>query len=45
MYIVFAIGALHLMRWMMCAANCLVSARALRPGVRAARFQGTQQFR
>jgi len=45
MYFVLLVGALNLMRWMMCAANCFVNALSRRPGIGDLRFQRTQQIR
>ena len=45
MYFALVIGVLNLMRWMMCAANCLVDARPRRSGFNDVRFHGAQQIR
>jgi hypothetical protein len=45
MYFALAFGALGLMRWMVCAANCLADAVLRRPGLSGARFQIAHQIR
>jgi hypothetical protein len=45
MFFVLVVGALNLMRWTMCAANCLVGALPFRPAIRDLPIQDTQQIR
>jgi len=45
MYFALLFGALNLVRWVMCAANCLVIALPRRPENSGVRFQGAQHIR
>ena len=44
MYFLLVIGALNLMRWMLCAANCLASERPHLQGIVDQRFRGKRLF-
>jgi hypothetical protein len=45
MFFALLFGAIGLMRWVVCAANCLADALGSRPGMSGERFQNTQQIR
>jgi hypothetical protein len=44
MYFTILIGAMNLLRWVLCAANCGLSAQRRRPEISDVRIQGTLQF-